>query len=239
MSDSILQSAINALIECPQNASLQIQQLAASGNNAARMIYAHLLIDGVGIDIDKEEAAYWYSLAANEGHSTAMNQLGRRYELGLGLNKNDSLATVWYRKSAEAGDDWGMYNYANALATGRGVPQDEQAAFAWYLRAAQAGHAKSMNLVGRYYEQGLVIAADAKQAFAWYKRSAFAGDFRGQASYAGMLAEQNDMQNAVYWMRTSIQHANSAFKVYLANNLGSSIYPEFRELQAVIKFDSN
>ncbi|MNN48186.1 putative beta-lactamase HcpC precursor [compost metagenome] len=104
-----------------------------------------------------------------------------------------------------------MYNYANLLATGRGLPADEARAFAWYRRAAELGHAKSMNLLGRYYEEGRVVAADAQTALAWYRRSAEAGDFRGQFSYATVLASLGRWDEARHWLQQALERGHLKF----------------------------
>lgn len=56
---------------------------------------------------DLERAAYWYTLSANQGHKTALNNLGIAYKNGNGVNKDLVKATEYIRKSAEQG-------YANA-----------------------------------------------------------------------------------------------------------------------------
>src|SRR5690606_18344818 len=98
---------------------------------------------------------------------------------------------------ADAGLDWGMYNLAHRHATGLGAEQNHALAYQLYRRAAELGHAKSMNYVGRYLEEGVVGAADPEAAVDWYYRSAQRGDFRGQASYAGILAARGEIDQAV------------------------------------------
>ena len=66
--------------------------------------------DGItmlGEDLDLSRAAYWYTLSANQGHKTALNNLGLAYKNGRGVNKDLVKATEYIRKSAEQG-------YANA-----------------------------------------------------------------------------------------------------------------------------
>lgn len=94
-----------------------------------------------------------------------------------------------------------MYNLANLLATGRGVTVDHQQALALYRRAAELGHAKSMNLLGRYLEEGQVCPPDPLAAREWYRRSAEAGDFRGQFSFAAVLADEGGLMRRSIGLR--------------------------------------
>ena len=122
-----------------------------------------------------------------------------------------TLASLEYRQAAEAGLDWALYNYANLLATGRGVAEDQAHALRCYRQAAEQGHAKSMNLLGRYLEEGLVCQADLEAARDWYRRSAEGGDFRGQFSYAAVLADAGRIDEAVGWLQQALAGGNLNF----------------------------
>ena len=189
-------------------------------------------MEGRGLQADPDEAFHWYSVAANLGEPMAMNMLGRCHELGLGTPVDMALAAVWYRKAAEGGLDWGMYNLANLLATGRGVRESRAEAFALYRRAAALGHAKSMNLVGRHYEEGWEVACDPAAALDWYRRSALAGDFRGQASYAAILAQQGHIDRAAHRLRCAAATGSPAFLEKLGAELATSPHASLREIAA-------
>jgi TPR repeat protein len=105
----------------------------------------------------------------------------------------------------------GQYNYANLLATGRGVAEDQAHALRCYRQAAEQGHAKSMNLVGRYLEEGRCCPKDLDAAVQWYRRSAEAGDFRGQFSYAAVLADSGQIEAALAWLRKALAGGNLKF----------------------------
>jgi len=139
-------------------------------------------------------------------------------------------AADWFRQAAEQGLDWGMYNYANLLSTGNGVSQDQVAALAWYRKAAESGHAKSLNLVGRFYEEGIAVAADKTMAFAYYRQSAQGGDFRGQYSYATMLAERGSINEAAAWLRKIPATATAGFLEKIGPELAQSPHPAIRAI---------
>ncbi|MNH40616.1 hypothetical protein D3C81_1864630 [compost metagenome] len=48
-------------------------------------------------------------------------------------------------------------------------------------------------------------------ALDWYRRSAEAGDFRGQFSYATVLMERNQFDDAMLWFDKALQGGNQNF----------------------------
>ncbi|NVZ67057.1 sel1 repeat family protein, partial [Pseudomonas gingeri] len=73
------------------------------------------------------------------------------------------------------------------------------------------GHARSMNLLGRYLEDGRFCPADLVAACEWYRLSAEAGDFRGQFSYATVLADLGRVDQALEWLRKALAGGNLKF----------------------------
>ena len=213
----------------------RVRAAAHVGDIDAQALYAQLLGEGRGVPEDAVEATHWFALAANSGQAGAMNMLGRCHELGRGTTVNLELALTWYRKAAAKGLDWGMYNLAQLLAAGRGVVRDRAQAFALYRRAADLGHAKSMNLIGRYYEEGWEVAADAERAAEWYRRSALGGDFRGQTSYASILAQRGEIESSANWLRRAAETATPLFLQNLANDLATSAHALLREVGAEMR----
>lgn len=223
---------LSAMQADPGAALAQVRDAARAGDVQAQMLYAQMLCEGRGVARDPVEGLHWHTLAANSGHAWAMNMVGRCHELGVGTPVNMELAAAWYRQSAAGGSPWGMYNHANLLATGRGVTRDPAQAFALYRRAAELGHAKSMNLVGRHYEEGWEIGRDPLRAADWYRRSAEGGDFRGQISHAGVLAQQGDIETAVFWLRCAAETARPDLLRHLAAELERSPHAALRATAA-------
>ncbi|MCP3045879.1 sel1 repeat family protein [Xanthomonas euvesicatoria pv. allii] len=214
----------------PEQARALLHKAAANHDVSAQVLLAQMYAEGRGIAADPAAAMLWYEVAANAGCAEAMNQLGRCHELGFGTASNDVLAVLWYRHAAEHGLVWGMYNLAHMYASGRGVAQDHTQALALYRRAAEAGHAKSMNFLARYLDQGLACAADPLAACVWYRRSAEAGDFRGQASYATLLADSGEFDDAEQWMRRAIAGGHAGFLQQLVPLLAGARHPRLRAL---------
>ncbi|AWM90237.1 hypothetical protein DJ564_05135 [Pseudomonas sp. 31-12] len=223
--------ALKAMLdESPARAAQAI--LIAAGENIldAQALLGQILLDGQGIGQDQPLAVRWFEIAARRGHLMARNMLGRCHEHGWGCAAQASVAAQHYRVAAEAGLDWAMYNYANLLATGRGVTVNQLQALNLYRQAAELGHAKSMNLLGRYLEDGKVCLADPLAARQWYQRSAEGGDFRGQFSYAAVLADEGRVDEALGWLRKALVGGNANFLRVSCESLQSSDHPQIRRM---------
>ena len=221
------------LNESPARAAQAILIAAREGVLDAQALLGQILLDGQGIEQDQPLAVRWFGIAAQRGHLMARNMLGRCHEHGWGCVADASVAAQHYRVGAEAGLDWAMYNYANLLATGRGVIEDQLQALELYRRAAELGHAKSMNLLGRYLEDGRVCPADPVGAVDWYRRSATGGDFRGQFSYAAVLADEGKINEALEWLRKALAGGNLNFLRVASQTLLSAVNPHIREMAAL------
>ncbi|WP_051414783.1 tetratricopeptide repeat protein [Pseudomonas sp. QTF5] len=217
------------LEESPARAAQAILIAAREDVLDAQALLGQILLDGRGIEQDQPLALCWFEIAAQRGHLMARNMLGRCHEHGWGCTADATIAAGHYRVAAEAGLDWAMYNYANLLATGRGVIEDQVQALNLYRRAAELGHAKSMNLLGRYLEEGRVCPADPQAARDWYRRSAVGGDFRGQFSYAAVLADEGNIDEALVWLRKALDGGNLNFLRVASKALLNAVNPRIRE----------
>ncbi len=220
------------LDESPARAAQAILMAAGEGILDAQALLGQILLDGQGIARDQPLAVRWFEIAARRGHLMARNMLGRCHEHGWGCVADAAVAARHYRIAAEAGLDWAMYNYANLLATGRGVVEDQVQALELYRRAAALGHAKSMNLLGRYLEEGRVCPRDLVAARDWYRRSAEGGDFRGQFSFAAVLTEEGNIDDALVWLRKALAGGNLNFLRVASEALSASADPRVRVLVA-------
>lgn len=218
------------LEESPARAAQAILIAAREGVLDAQALLGQILLDGRGIAQDQALAVRWFGIAAEQGHLMARNMLGRCHEHGWGCIADASIAAGHYRVAAEAGLDWAMYNYANLLATGRGVIEDQVQALSLYRQAAELGHAKSMNLLGRYLEEGRGSLVDPLAARDWYRRSAVGGDFRGQFSYAAVLADEGNIDEALVWLHKALDGGNLNFLRVASQTLSTSTDPRIHGL---------
>ncbi|WP_410211124.1 tetratricopeptide repeat protein [Aquirhabdus sp.] len=228
------QEIISQLTGTPEQVARGLLAAAEQGYPEAQALYAQLLLDGQGVDIDQVQALYWFKTASLVNHAMAINMVGRCLENGWGVVGDPSSAAEWYERAAELGLDWGMYNYANLLARGQAIPQNRKLAFELYNKAASQGHAKSMNIIGRFIEEGWEAKQDLALAADWYRRSAEAGDFRGQFNHASRLAEQGKDIEAAAWLRQCASTATLGFKQKMAQTLLKSGKAPFVKIAAEI-----
>ena len=184
---------------------------AQTGLPYAQTLLGQILLNGEGIEQDRDLVLTWFNIAAHAQEPMAFNMLGRCHEHGWGVEKNECAAVAYYQKAADLGLDWGQYNLANLLATGRGIERDATRAVALYQQAAEQGHAKSMNLLGRCYEEAVGVEQDTQAALLWYQRSAQGGDFRGQYSLATVLLNQGQIDAALPWLQAALAGGNLNF----------------------------
>ena len=230
--DEVLDEAqLRHMLDTHAGTAAQAILTAAKANILeAQALLGQILLDGRGIERDPALAVTWFKIAASRGHAMALNMLGRCHEHGWGCEADAHHAAGYYRQAAGLKLDWGLYNYGNLLATGRGVPADNRQAFECYRMAAEMGHAKSMNLLGRYLEDGIGCQRDAKAAVEWFRRSAEGGDFRGQFSYAGVLAAGGNLEAAIHWFRAAKQHGNLNFLRAATMTLSHETHPALKAI---------
>lgn len=208
-----------------------VMSLAKNGDAAAQTIAGQMLLDGQGCAQQPAEAVYWFMHAAHQHSPMAMNMLGRCHENGWGTEVDQPLAAVWFRRAAEHGLDWGMYNYAHMLERGRGIAADRGKAFHWFTQAAELGHARAMNFLARYYEHGWEVEKDPPKARTLYQRSADAGDYRGECSWASVLAAEARVDEAGIYLARGLAKAPAAFIEAMRETLRSNDDPRIRELE--------
>ncbi len=61
--------------------------------------------NGNGVTPSYTEAAKWYRLAAEKGHSCAQYNMGCCYWNGRGVTKSRTTAISWWKKAAAQGDE--------------------------------------------------------------------------------------------------------------------------------------
>ncbi len=196
----------------PLAAAAWMEAAAQRGHAEAQAVMGQWRLDGHGVERDPQQALHWFLRAAALGHAMAANMAGRCHEQGWGTPPDFDKAAHWYRQALKLGDlPEARYNLANLMAAGQGVPRDHAQAHALYREAAGQGYAKAWAKLGRYHEDGLVVPRDEAAAFDCYRRGAEGGDFRGQFSYAGMLAARGRIDEALRWLEQVVERATPRY----------------------------
>ena len=142
-------------------------------------------------DKDYTKAAEWYAKAAEQGHTTAQNQLCVFYFFGQGVPQNYEKAFEWASKSANQGNALGETLLGAFYEDGLSVPQDHAKAVAWYQKAAEQGYAGAQFDLGRCYLLAIGVPGNYTQAAEWFTKAANQGWADAQY-YLGNLYRYGD-----------------------------------------------
>lgn len=147
---------------------------------------------GYGVDDNCIEAARWYVIAAEHGHTEAKFRLGLLYKDGLGVIRNLKLAQTWIQSAIKDGwkpavreqlkitkliqeeEHLAEFQFLSGVRCEAGeglVSSDYREAARLYLLAAQRGHKKAQFNLSVLYRQGLGVNKDEAEADRWLRRS--------------------------------------------------------------------
>jgi len=94
-------------------------QAANAGDVEGMAGLAQMYAAGEGTEQNLQEAARWYTLAAQQGHTPAIRVLALAYESGgLGFEVNYAQAITWLNAGIAANDVWSTRRLAQALRQG-------------------------------------------------------------------------------------------------------------------------
>jgi TPR repeat protein len=130
---------------------------------------------GAGVEMNLEQARYWYGRAAEQGFAHSEWMMGRIYLEGMGVAPNRDEALRWLTKSLAQGHVPTMITLAKMYSDPNGVPMQPQLVFDLLRAAAQGGSHLAEFEVGRFYRAGYLNAPDYAQAMVWFNRAAAAG----------------------------------------------------------------
>lgn len=121
------------------------KKAASQGNVGATYYYGYLLLNGMGVNQDKEAAASYLKRASEKGFPMADYQLGIMYREGNGVDKNAETAFEYVKKAAFKGNADAKWMLGNMYLKGDGVSQDYYLAAQWLAEVALSTHKKEIN----------------------------------------------------------------------------------------------
>ena len=81
------------------------------GSSFAAFIVARMYAQGVGVEVNKEQAFNYYTIASVGRYEPAYSFLGDCYERGQGTDRDISKALKWFKRAADADLIYGEYRY--------------------------------------------------------------------------------------------------------------------------------
>jgi len=214
---------------CEAKAVAWLADAAAKGNPRAQLEYAEALdFGGEGIKRDEAKAMEWFrKAAANKGFAEGKYRLGSK----LTFSDKEQSRRLW-REAADAGytpamTALGNETYRDAAMAGLGKDHSKEAALEadarrWMDRAIAAGDVSAMKSMGeRETLFGIPVFSGPnagqranenykRDALRWYRMAADRGDrdareWVGKAYMNGGGGVQRNYQEALRWLRTSIE----------------------------------
>ena len=114
---------------------------AELGNPAAQYNIGMMYSNGEGVNVDYQQAVYWFRKSSDQNFAPAKFRLGEMYYFGMGgLPRNAKTAAGLFRHGAELGDADAQMNFAVMLGSGEGTPPDRDKALYWMEKADAGGH---------------------------------------------------------------------------------------------------
>ena len=142
-----------------------------------------------GVEQNIDKSIEWFTKAADNGNSAAMNNIGYIFDT---LKKHDK-AIFWYEKSAQLGDVVAMLNLSN---TYRNSYQDKILAQRWLRKAESLTDTASIRKVAEYYFVEDVVSNHIDKAIRLYRKAIKMGDTEAYKELGDVYFELEDFESA-------------------------------------------
>ncbi|MDE5868423.1 MAG: sel1 repeat family protein [Anaeroplasmataceae bacterium] len=214
-----------------QKALYWYEKAGANGSAEGQFEAANLYFNGnVG---NKEQAIYWYELAAKQDHIGALTRLGWCYRYGRIVEKNVTKGMEYYQKAAELGFSLAQLRMGDFYTE----KKDYEQAFDWYLRSAENGENVAQNSLGVCYYFGLGTKEDYEKAASWFLKSALQNnkDAKNNLSvcYKNGYGVPKDINESVKWLIAAANqyHIASIFRLGFCYATGHGIKQNLEEAE--------
>ena len=145
---TVLQDELASSLYLIRNKSFdEIKSRGAAGNSACQIALFYIYLKGHGgVPVNKVEATYWLTQAANSGNIAANGMLGDSYYSGRDIPKDYVQASRYLASAAALGDPNAQYDlglfYENGLG---GIAMNLETAIELYYNSARRGYISSIN----------------------------------------------------------------------------------------------
>lgn len=162
---------------------------AELGNAAAQYNVAMMYANGETVNVDYQQAAYWFGKAAAQEFPPALYRLGEMHYFGRGgLTRNLQRALGLFQAAAQRGDSDAQVNLAVLYGTGEGVTLDTGLARHWLGQARRVGHELALDYLHKLNSApGGAFTAAQRQVF-WDQQRLFW--IEGAADYGVREAQE-------------------------------------------------
>jgi TPR repeat protein len=191
-------------------------------------------------DGDREETIAMLQQAAEEGHASSQNLLGRIFDEGRLVRRNPAVALKWYERAAAQALPAAQLNAGLMHRTGDGVPRDAAKARQFFERAADNRSIHAQYVLAVMLEDGEGGPADAERAVHWYRLAAEANYGPAQhnlaVAYATGSGVPRSERAAVNWYRAAAHNGQAKSQFLLGKAFAESVGAPYDAGQAYVWF---
>lgn len=128
-----------------------------------------------GVELNDEQAAYWYRKAAEQSEPKGQELLGIRYKYGWGVKRDGAKAMHWFHRAAEQGNNVALIHIGEMYFAGKAVEQSDRQGAYWFRMAAELGDPDGQYELASLYLEGRGVWQDLEEAVKWYRLAADQG----------------------------------------------------------------
>ena len=167
---------------------------AAEGNVDAQLSLGYMYLYGDAshdVKQDYKKSFDYYSMAAAQGDSIAINNLGSLYYSGIGVEKNMEKAAELFAVAADKGNEESALNLAFLYLSGNGVSNDNRKAMDYFVQSAQKGNLVAKFMLGYAYYRGFVVPQDFKRQI--FRQCLFTRKCKRHGSFSKNLCRRQSL----------------------------------------------
>jgi TPR repeat protein len=105
---------------------------------AYQFLYGDMLAYAVCVERNVELGLYYMKKAAEQGLASALEQLGRYYDIGQLVQSDKAMAITFLREAAAQGDLKAQIRLVDLFNDGHGSPRDYEDAYRWLFHSVVA-----------------------------------------------------------------------------------------------------
>jgi TPR repeat protein len=202
------------------------KKVQKGGNDKNISIYqyelANCYMNGIGVNINHEEAIHYFKISAERGHTNSQYYLSYYYDEGKYIEKNIDEAIKWCKKSADQNNDLAQNQLGCYYEIGTYIDKNIEEACNLYKKSAIQGNVSAQYNLASCYEYGRLNGdKNMTEAFKWYYKSAIQDYHRAQNKlgwfYENGLGTEKNITEAVKWYKKSSKHDNCKAHYNLGN----------------------
>lgn len=190
-------------------------------------LLGQMFATGLGVEQDQEEAAAWYTVAAEAGDPEAAFLLATMKLDGVYIERDEVGAASLLSAAADVGHIPALQMLGMLHLEGRGVDRNLDVGADMMREAAQAGDVTAQYTLGILYAEGAGVRQDTRTSYGWFERAARRGNVEAQIEFAlGLLngraadpnaSEEQNLADAIFWLRRAAEGRNPVAENRLAH----------------------